>query len=43
LNRVTRVGEFSPNEWFFALGSCMKITEVAHIFRLLYSTVMFMH
>jgi hypothetical protein len=29
---VTKLGEFSPNGWLFALGSCMKIREVALIF-----------
>jgi hypothetical protein len=38
--RVTRLGEFSPNVLLFALGSYIKITEVAHIFGLLYSMVM---
>jgi hypothetical protein len=32
--RVTRLGENSPNGWLFALGSYMKIPEVAHIFGL---------
>jgi hypothetical protein len=41
--RVTRMGEFSHNGWMFALGSYMKITEVAHIFRSLYLTVKFVH
>jgi hypothetical protein len=37
------LGEFSPRGRLFALGSCMKITGVAHIFGLLDSTVGFMH
>jgi hypothetical protein len=32
MSRVTRTGEFSPNGWLFALGSCMKTREVDHIF-----------
>jgi hypothetical protein len=42
--RVTRLGEFSPNGWFFILGNYCKITEVGipH-FWLLYSMVKFEH
>jgi hypothetical protein len=40
-NRVTRLGEFSPIGWLFLLGSYLRITEVAHIFGLLYSSVKF--
>jgi hypothetical protein len=39
-NRVTRLGKFSPNYspnvWLFTLGSYLKLTEVSHIFGLLY-------
>jgi hypothetical protein len=35
------LGEFSPNGLLFTLGSYLKITEVAHIFWLLYSMVKF--
>jgi hypothetical protein len=42
-NRVTRLGEFSPNGFFFTLGSFMKITEVARICYFLISTVKVMH
>jgi hypothetical protein len=31
-NRVTRLGEFSPNGQLFTMGSLMKIIEVAQIF-----------
>jgi hypothetical protein len=37
--RVTRFGEFSPNESLFTLGSFMKITEIAQFLGLLFSTV----
>jgi hypothetical protein len=43
MSRVTRTGEFSPNGWLFALGSCMKIREVDHIFWPLYSAARYMH
>jgi hypothetical protein len=38
-DRVTRLGEFSPDvgEWF-TLGSSLKITEVAHSVKPLFST-----
>jgi hypothetical protein len=39
MNRVTRLGEFSPNGWLFTLGCFLKISEVAHIFGFLFSTV----
>jgi hypothetical protein len=34
---VTRLGEFSPSGRVFALGSFLKITELAHIFVLPFS------
>jgi hypothetical protein len=37
--RVTRLGEISPFGRLFTLGSALKITEVAHNFWLLFSTV----
>jgi hypothetical protein len=40
---VSRWGEIRPNGWLFPFGSCLKITEVAHIFWLLNSVVKFMH
>jgi hypothetical protein len=32
VDRVTRMGEFSPNRWVFLLGSLIKNAEEAHIF-----------
>jgi hypothetical protein len=37
-SRVTRLDEFCPNGSLFTLGSGLKITEVAHILELLFST-----
>jgi hypothetical protein len=36
--RVTRLGEFSTIGRLFALGSCLKMTEVAQILGLLVSS-----
>jgi hypothetical protein len=38
MRRVTRLGEFSPNERLFSLGSFLKITEVDQIFGDFFST-----
>jgi hypothetical protein len=38
-NRVTRLGEFSPLWLLFTLASLMKVTELAHIFGQLFSSV----
>jgi hypothetical protein len=41
--RVTRLGEFSPTERLFTLGSFLKIKEVAKIIGLLSSKIKVMH
>jgi hypothetical protein len=38
--RVTRLGEFSPVGRFIPLGGLLKLTEVAHLFVLLFTTLM---
>jgi hypothetical protein len=38
-NRVTRLGDFSPNGSWFTLGSLLKITEVAHLLLIHFSYV----
>jgi hypothetical protein len=42
-NRVTRLNEFSPIGRLFAVGSFLKITEAAIIFKLPFSAVKVMH
>jgi hypothetical protein len=39
VNFPTRLGEFSPIEWLFTLGSSLKMTEVARIYGLLFTNV----
>jgi hypothetical protein len=43
VNRVTTMGEFSPNELMLTVGRFSKIREVAQIFGLLFSTVKAMY
>jgi hypothetical protein len=43
MNRVTRLGEFSPIGWLFSLGSLSKITELAQILGQLFSNVPVMY